>query len=232
MENNFAPGWIITSFTHTRVRRWDVRTWSWGRFNGILLMSWCCNELRPGGMLAWGEYIFHIDWTDSLRATRWTMVYWIVVPPRRLCPNVLTLWTFLHMILGISQLWLISQLKFSQRSWSEIILDYLGTINAHRGPCKTEARSSNKEESEVMMEQRETWRCFAVSFQDGGRSRDPRSAGLEAETGKGMDSPLGPLEWVWSCQHFGLGPMRSISDLWLPDCKGINLCCFQPLTML
>lgn len=50
-----------------------------------------------------------------------------------------------------------------------------------------------------MMEQKETWTCFAIGFQDGGRSQGPKSAALEAKRGKGMDSPVGPLEWVWSC---------------------------------
>lgn len=47
------------------------------------------------------------------------------------------------------------------------------------------------------------------------------------EAGRDNDSPLEPLEWTWSCQHFDLGPVILVSNSWSLGSWGNKFLLFQ-----
>ena len=112
---------------------------------------------------------------------------------------------------GTLQMWL------SYWSWDvKIILDYPGGPNIIMSSFKSEALALESEKEMWRERLRETQRCFAASFEEGGRDQEPRKTALGVGKGKEMDFPLALpgrnaallTPWFWPSElHLDFWPL-------------------------
>ena len=74
--------------------------------------------------------------------------------------------------------------------------------------------------------EREIWRCYSASVEDGGRGREQRNAALEAKKDMETNSPLEPLEGTQPCNTLFSDQWNTFQISHLQNYKIINVCCF------
>ena len=77
-----------------------------------------------------------------------------------------------------------------------------------------------------MGREREIWRCYSASVEDGGRGRERRNAALEAKKDMETDSPLEPLKGTQPCNTLFSDQWNPFQISHLQNYKIINVCSF------